>query len=92
MAANRMLHLIPGIVLIQEKLFQDGFKPESIGMPSKRASHKVMLAWWGRANMLLQRFCYLYLDGLRPSHFDCLRREGTKLTRMNVTTASALAF
>jgi len=39
MVANWMLHFILSVVLKQEKVYQDGFKPESNGVPSKLASH-----------------------------------------------------
>ena len=36
--------------------------------------------------------CVWYAYGLLPSHFDCLPREGIKLTCMNGVRASALVF
>ena len=74
---------VAGSVLFVKKTTKRGFEPQYTSMPSTHANLEAMQAQLGRANT---RLC---LDGLHPS---CLGREGSKLTRINDTTASKLAF
>ena len=79
-----------------KKVFQEGIEPEVTSMPSVHANHLAMDDWLGRSNTQLgAAACSVWTAyGLRPSRFDCLPQEGSKLTRKNGTKAygTALAF
>jgi len=82
------------LILNQEKVSQEGFKPEFTGLPSVMLTIRPSMLGWGG----LMRTCGAAATcvwpayGLRPSHFDRLCQEGIQLTSMNGARAGALAF
>ena len=88
----------PGKAKCWYKFMKNCLKRESIPKsPVCQASMLTIRPWMLCCGGLMRSCgavatCVWSAYGLRTSRFDCLRREGIQLTRMNGVRASALAF